>query len=99
MRAIAPRTGAAEMTIAEEQEEYLPITIALYWSDTPGAKIFLTRWQPSAEERAAIAAGEDIYVGQMIFPDEKGRELMTPMMVQCGPQGFTVAENGNAAAT
>lgn len=92
MRAIAPRTGAPEMTIAEEQEEYLPITIALYWSGVGETKIFLTRWQPSTEERAAIAAGEDIYVSQLVFPDASGRQLMTPMGVQCGPQGFTVTE-------
>lgn len=86
MRAIAPRTGAIETTIAEEQPEYMPITVALYqYAD--GSCGIVTRWQPSAEERAAILAGEDIYVNQIHF----GKH-MTPLMVRVGPGDFTVRE-------
>ena len=82
MRMIAPRTGAPEVTIAEEQEEYKPVTAALYdYAD--GTRGILTRWQPSPEERAAILAGEDIYVQQLNFGTP-----MTPMIVRCGPGDF-----------
>ncbi len=85
MRAIAPRTGAPEATIAEEQPEYMPITVALYqYAD--GSCGILTRWQPSAAERSAIAAGEDIFVHQLHF-----REAMTPLSVRIGPGDFTVS--------
>lgn len=84
MRAIAPRTGAPEQTIAENQEQYLPITVALY-SYTDGSRGILTRWTPSAEERAAIAAGEDIYVLQLNFGGP-----MTPMSARIGPGDWKV---------
>jgi hypothetical protein len=79
-RMIAPRTGAPEVTVAEEQEEYLPITVALYL-DEKGARHILTRWTFTAEERAAIAAGEDVYVAQLGAPNTP----MTPMNVLVGP--------------
>ncbi len=84
MRAIAPRTGANEQTFAENQEEYSPITVAIH--RTPeGQCSLLTRWTLTAEERAAVAAGEDIYVGQLNFGTP-----MTPIIVQCGPGAFQV---------
>lgn len=88
MRPIAPRTGAPETTYAEEQQEYQPLTVATYvYSDGPIG--LLTRWQPTPAERAAIAAGEDIYVMQL-RPDT----LLTPQIVQVGPGGFTLGVNG-----
>ena len=84
MRPIAPRTGAPETTIAEEQEQYMPVTVALY--DYPdGSRCLLTRWTLTADERAAVARGEDIYIGQMNFGTP-----MTPLVVQCGPGEFVV---------
>jgi hypothetical protein len=79
-RPIAPRTGAEEITVAEDQPEYSPITVALY-RDPAGARHLLTRWTFTAEERAAIAAGEDVYVAQIAHPAAP----MTPMWVHVGP--------------
>lgn len=78
-RAIAPRTGAPEVTVAEEQEEYLPITVACY-QDAEGVRHLLARWTFTTEERARLAAGEDVYVAQLSFGGP-----MTPMSVHVGP--------------
>lgn len=80
MRSIAPRLdGCDEITVAEEQEEYLPITVARI-DPPPGfperGTILLTRWQLSDDERKRIAAGEDLYVGQLNFGGP-----MTPLIV------------------
>jgi hypothetical protein len=82
MRPIAPRTGFPEVTIAEEQEEYMPVTVALYQYDD-GVRGLLTRWTFTPEERAAVAAGEDVYVQQLNFGTP-----MTPLIVRCGPGDF-----------
>jgi hypothetical protein len=64
MRPIAPRIhGADEITIAEEQPEYAPITAAIvrYESDPPQR---VCRWTFTDEEREAIfLEGADIYFG------------------------------------
>lgn len=84
MRPIAPRTGAHEVTVAEEQEEYMPITVARYqFSD--GVRGTLTRWTFTDAERRAVAAGEDIYVMQL-----DGGGPMTPLSVQVGPGDYTI---------
>lgn len=81
---VAPRTGAEEITIAEDQAEYLPLTAAVY--QTPdGVRILLTRWRFSEEDRARVAAGEDLYLSVMTF----GQPLQ-PLMVQVGPEGWEV---------
>jgi hypothetical protein len=90
MRAIAPRTGAPEVTIAEEQEEYSPITVARYHYPN-GTGLLLTRWTFTPEERAQIAAGEDVYIGQLNFGGP-----MTPLIVRCGPGDLAVAAEGAA---
>lgn len=85
MRPIAPRTGAPEATIAEDQEEYMPVTVALYdYAD--GSRGLLTRWTLTPEERQAVASGEDIYVQQLNFGTP-----MTPLIVRAGPGDFAVA--------
>jgi hypothetical protein len=91
MRAIAPRTGAPECTLAEEQEEYQPITVAMYGVNDSTSRIVLTRWTLTAEERTAIAAGEDIYSTQMLGE----KDLMAPMTIQVGPGGYRVAADGS----
>ena len=80
MRSVAPRIdGCEEATYAEEQAEYLPITVAVI---PPPAgypergRILLTRWQLNDEDRRRIAAGEDLYVGQLNFGGP-----MTPLIV------------------
>lgn len=88
MRSIAPRTGADEVTVAEDQPEYLPITVALYAQPIGETAVLhrLTRWQPTPAERAAIAAGEDIYVAQLSHL----RAPMTPLSVHVGPGPYAL---------
>ena len=85
MHMVAPRTGAEEVTIAEDQLEYKPLVAARY--ETPdGVPVLLTRWRFSEEDRAKIAAGEDLYLGVLTF----GQPLQ-PLQVQVGPAGWEVA--------
>lgn len=86
MRPRAPRTGAPEVTVGEEQEEYMPLTVALY-AYTDGTRGILTRWTLSAEERDMVAKGEDIYVHQLNFGAP-----MTPLIVRCGAGDFASGE-------
>lgn len=65
MRSIAPRTGEPEVTIAEEQHAYRPITVVV--RDCDLGLSLVTRWTMTAEERARVAAGEDIYVELLTF--------------------------------
>ncbi len=92
MRSIAPRTGAPEITLGEEQEDYRPLTVASYVfkkkkEDPGGSEGFLTRWSPNAEERKRIADGEDIYVMSLTFGDP-----LQPIWVQIGPTDLLVTE-------
>jgi hypothetical protein len=90
MRSIAPRTGAVEVTLGEDQLEFSPVVAALYEHES-GATVFLTRWRPSDEEREALANGGDIYIGQL---RPKG-ELFAPLAVSAFDEGWTVPENEN----
>ena len=65
-RTVAPRVGCPEVMLAEEQTEYLTCCVALvtYSDGTTGT---MTRWKLDDEERAKIAAGEDIYLALMCF--------------------------------
>ena len=81
---VAPRTGAIEITIAEDQPEYLPLTVAVYGDNKDmGPRTLLSRWRPTDEERQAIAAGEDVYVGLVTFG-----QPMQPIIVQIGNDGW-----------
>lgn len=64
MRPIAPRLNhpaAEELTVAEEQHEFKTITMATV-THPGGERELFARWTFTPEERAAIAAGGDIYV-------------------------------------
>lgn len=64
MRPVAPRIGHPEITIAEDQEEFYAITGAIVtYGD--GTRAVFTRWRLTEEERAKIAAGEDLYLSIM----------------------------------
>lgn len=82
MRFIAPRTGAPERTLAEEQEEYLPVTIADYVTEQEGHQIALLRLQFTALEREKVAAGEDLFISLMTFGG-----AMQPIQAQVGMEG------------
>jgi hypothetical protein len=84
MRMVAPRTGADEITIAEDQLEYKPLVAARYQTED-GHQMLLTRWRFTDEERARIAGGEDLYLGVMTF----GQPLQ-PLAPQVGPEGYEV---------
>ena len=85
MRPVAPRTGAPEVTIAEEQEEYMPITAGVYEYGN-GTRALLTRWRLDDDERARIAAGEDLYLMLLTF----GRP-MQPVSLRVGPGDWQVS--------
>lgn len=82
MHMVAPRTGAEEVTVAEDQLEYKPLVAARY--QTPdGVPVLLTRWRFTDEDRARVAAGGDLYLSVMTF----GQPLQ-PIGVQIGPDGW-----------
>jgi hypothetical protein len=88
MRMVAPRTGAPEVTIAEEQTDYSPLVAAVYEQD--GQRILLTRWRLDDEERARIAAGEDLYLSVMTFNNP-----LQPVSLRVGaPEWSTEAPRG-----
>lgn len=65
MRPIAPRTGEPEITLAEEQHDYLPITAAVRMR--PVGQSLVTRWTLTPAERAAVANGADVFVETLTF--------------------------------
>lgn len=66
MRPVAPRVGLPEVTIAEEQLQYSPLVASpVRYED--GTQTMLTRWRLDDEERAKIAAGEDLYIELLTF--------------------------------
>jgi hypothetical protein len=75
MRAVSPDIpGCHEQVIAEDQPEYMPIPVAILPHDL--GRNLLTRWRFTPEERAAIAAGADLYVGQL-----NGGGPFTPILI------------------
>lgn len=84
MRMVAPRTGAPELTLAEEQPEYSPLVVARY-VDAQGVEHLLSRWRLTDEERAQIASGEDLYLCLLTH----GQPLQ-PIMMQVGPEEWVV---------
>lgn len=84
MRSVAPRLpGVEEVTFAEDQPEYVPITVGVIppEADRPerqslGGRMLVTRWRFTPAERARLAAGEDLYISQLNFGGG-----MTPLLV------------------
>lgn len=66
MRPVAPRVGLPEVTLAEEQAEYAPVTVAVVTYED-GTQGLMTRWRPTEDERALIAAGADLYLTLLTF--------------------------------
>lgn len=65
MLSIRPNTGAPEELLRADETDP-GMTVALYRdAERPDLNIIVTRWQPSAADRARVAAGEDIYVIQL----------------------------------
>jgi hypothetical protein len=79
MRPVAPRIeGAEEITIAEDQLEYLTIVGAYVTYKDSDRTDLVVRWTFTAEERKRIAAGEDIYFGTV------GGGSLNPHWLQVG---------------
>lgn len=78
MRAIAPRTGAPEFSLATDQLEYKELTAAGYINEE-GHRITLTRWTLDEEERQRVLDGEDVYIALLTYGNP-----MQPIMVQIG---------------
>lgn len=73
--------GCRAVVIAERQEEYRDLPSVR----TPNGQV-ITRWSPNAEERARLAAGEDIYVTLL------SHGAINPMFVTVGVVNWS--ENG-----
>ncbi len=65
-RAVAPRVGCPEETLAEEQAEYLPLTVA-FVEYADGTRGTMTRWRLDDAERAKLADGADLYLTLLTF--------------------------------
>lgn len=80
MRMISPQVVAPQITIAEEQAEFKPITAAIVNSGAHGNRAcvcdgetvevpnsILLAFRPSDDERARLACGDDIYISLLTF--------------------------------
>ena len=88
MRPIAPRfrddlPEIREVVIAEDQHEYKPLTGAVVTFDDGSRQVY-ARWTFTPEERARIAAGEDIYIS---FP-----QFMAPHTAELRPEWADLLE-------
>ena len=81
---VAPRTGAPEITLAEEQPEYHPLVVAKYVTQG-GVELLLSRWRLDPGEIERLKNGEDLYVSVLTF----GNPLQ-PIRLQVGAEGFEV---------
>jgi hypothetical protein len=81
MRMVAPRTGAPEITLGEDQLDLKPIVAAVYYRDQ--ATTLLTRWRINDDDRERLLRGEDVYLAIRTY----GKPLM-PLHMQIGPQGW-----------
>lgn len=104
MRMIAPRTGAPEVTVAEEQLEYKPLVVALYQNppddpDFPNVPFVLSRWTFTDDELARLL-GVDVALLREL-PRSRPREdvyiahmtgggSLQPLAPQVGPTGYVV---------
>lgn len=83
MRAVAPRLGLHEVTLAEDQQEYIPITVGVArFAD--GSTSVTSRWRLTDEEKQRIANGEDVYVTLLTFGGP-----MQPISISIGRPDWT----------
>ena len=73
--------GSRAVVIAEHQAEYRDLPSVR----TPGGQV-ITRWTLTAEERAAVARGEDIFVTLL------SHGAINPLFVTVGPVNWKDAE-------
>lgn len=68
MNAIAvqiPGHESDEFVIAKDQPQYIPLPAVAI--QTPEGIAVVTRWRPTDEERAQLAAGADIWLSSLTF--------------------------------
>lgn len=83
MDAVSPQTGAPEIVLAENQPEYQNLPVAVY--DAEGGPVLVSRWKFTEEERARIAAGEDLTLAVWTHG-----HLFQPVLLQVGQEGWKV---------
>lgn len=89
MQSIPPETGAPETVLDPEGKVFRPLTVAVYRDTTnPKITVALSRWQPTDEERAQIAAGEDFYVAQLTDSN-----AVSALSVHVGPSIYLVGKD------
>jgi hypothetical protein len=74
------------VTFAKDQAPYQPLPAVLFVQDPKGRAI--TRWTFTLEERALIAAGEDLYLEQLTF-----NEHFQPILPTVGLRDFCQADS------
>jgi hypothetical protein len=85
MRMTPPQVRAEKVCLAKNQPEYTVLTVALVRhprypvDEGTGHNSVLMAFRPTAEERARIADGEDIYVSLLT-----GGHAMQPILVLAG---------------
>ena len=67
MRSVAPRTGAPEVSLGRDQHEWAELTAARYVILNTREVWYVSRWRLDDEERAKIAAGEDLFLSVVTF--------------------------------
>lgn len=66
MQAIPPNVpDSQEVVFAKDQDEYIPLPAAIVTRDE--GQSVVTRWQFTEAERAAVAAGADLYLELLTF--------------------------------
>lgn len=86
MRTVSPKLGLPEITLAEEQKEYIPVRVAVVKYEDGNEGVIL-RWELGDDDRARIAAGEDLYMGLLTFG-----KPMQPVSLEVGRPGWAPAE-------
>ena len=71
---VMPGSGPIERVLGKDQPEYVPLPMV--YLDTPQRPV-ISRWRLTDEERAAVAAGGDVILTQLIFG-----ELFHPVHLQ-----------------
>jgi hypothetical protein len=83
---VSPNVGLPEVTVAEDQHDYLALTAAVVeWRD--GSRGILTRWRLTDDERRRIAGGEDLYVTLLTFG-----QPMQPLGIDVGTPEYITGD-------
>ena len=72
--------SGTEVIFAEDQPEYIQLPAIRF----PGAEgLVVSRWTFTNEERDAIYAGEDLFLGTLTFNQD-----LQPLILSVGPEGI-----------